>query len=908
MAHFIWGQILSRRTRVAGLATGILIATVSFVLLTSTVATSTLEVKQTLKRNFRPAYDVLVRPPDSYSPIERGRGLVANNYLSGIFGGISMRDYRLVGETPGVEVAAPIANIGYILPFETFPIFIDRYLSDAPAQLYRVRSSWVANNGASVYPGGQSYVYYTRAHRFVLRNGVAREIVPGRSRRPGVCARFNSSFLRFAEPFLLKSNIVLQCFSEQSPGADNVSSDTLAFRGNRVGTTANAFFPLFVSAIDPAQEARLIGLDRAMVTGRYLRRDDGIHPGTRFNTARLIAGTKAFLGEELRVSIERLPAPGPRDLPFELAGKGYSYVKGRPGEVIATKRFSMQPLFDRFLRRRENPDAGIPYLAYWETAPVAYRAVGASRLAAQKIGRQESAFTGNYYGGGWVPQDNRDTQYRRLRRHEAVSTEGGIPGLHVVGRFDPELLPGFNPLSRVPLETYYPPSAEPANELSRQALGGEPLLPTRNLGGYIGQPPLMLTTLKALRSFADPNIFEGADLDRPISVIRVRVAGVKGPDPASRARIGAVAERIHEQTGLSVDITAGSSPTPMLIELPKGEFGQPPLLVKEGWVAKGVAVRYLKAVNQKSLLLFVLVLVSCALFLVNAALASVRSRRAEIGTLLTLGWSPANVFAAVLAELVLIGAATGVVGIAVAFVIAQAFSLQLSLLRLLLVLPIAVLLGLISGWLPARVAASAKPLDAVVPITFTRGSRGSIKGYGAMAVTNLLRVPARTLLGASGLVVGIASLTALIALNQAFQQTLVGTLLGSAVSLEVRGVDLLSVLLVIALGALSVADVLYINLKQRQVEVATLRTVGWSHRDLARLVAFEGLGIGILGSTLGVVLGAIAIASVRGIPLDSLFVAAALAGFLGVAVALVASLVPALRISALVPHSALVEE
>ncbi len=77
MMHFIREQILSRRTRVAWLATGILIPTVSFVLLTSTVATSTLEVKQTLKRNFRPAYDVLVRPRDSYSPIEKGRDLVA---------------------------------------------------------------------------------------------------------------------------------------------------------------------------------------------------------------------------------------------------------------------------------------------------------------------------------------------------------------------------------------------------------------------------------------------------------------------------------------------------------------------------------------------------------------------------------------------------------------------------------------------------------------------------------------------------------------------------------------------------------------------------------------------------------------------------------------------------------------
>ena len=67
--------------------------------------------------------------------------------------------------------------------------------------------------------------------------------------------------------------------------------------------------------------------------------------------------------------------------------------------------------------------------------------------------------------------------------------EGGVmnPAMKVVGRFDPQKLPGFSPLSRVPMETYYPPILEPADAASRRALHGHDYLPTQNLGGYPGE-------------------------------------------------------------------------------------------------------------------------------------------------------------------------------------------------------------------------------------------------------------------------------------------------------------------------------------------------------------------------------------------------------------------------------------
>ena len=79
-----------RAGRSAAVVCAIVVAAVSFSVLISAVATSTLQVHGTVKANYRSAYDILVRPIGSRSAVERSRGLVRENYLAGIFGGITM--------------------------------------------------------------------------------------------------------------------------------------------------------------------------------------------------------------------------------------------------------------------------------------------------------------------------------------------------------------------------------------------------------------------------------------------------------------------------------------------------------------------------------------------------------------------------------------------------------------------------------------------------------------------------------------------------------------------------------------------------------------------------------------------------------------------------------------------------
>lgn len=83
--RFVTSQFRVRAGRAAALAGAILVAAVSFTLLTSSAQTSRLEVAGTLRSNYRAAYDVLVRPSSSLAQLERAGCLVRPNFLAGIY-------------------------------------------------------------------------------------------------------------------------------------------------------------------------------------------------------------------------------------------------------------------------------------------------------------------------------------------------------------------------------------------------------------------------------------------------------------------------------------------------------------------------------------------------------------------------------------------------------------------------------------------------------------------------------------------------------------------------------------------------------------------------------------------------------------------------------------------------------
>jgi putative ABC transport system permease protein len=941
MVRFVWSQLSLRPGRAVALGVAVLVTAVSFSLLTAAASTSALRTEQTVTSNFRPAYDILVRPAGSFTRLERERGLVPANYLSGIFGGISFEQLEEIKRVRGVDVAAPVANVGYVFQRVKVEVPLNDYVDQEPVQILRVRHRYEAQRDRWQYPASVDYVYVTRVNEFAPSSfgtfyGAAGEMVPGHedpvevcggTRFPGAGYGFNTPADRATDPspWWQERGASLTCYSTRSP---NLRGAAAAYQGPGIGTVVDLEFPLLVGAIDPEAEEELLGLNSTIVSGRALRGDDRAQTGTvcvPYCAPELpvIVSRKTYLDVRLAVEVERLQLPAGINVPIRLArDDSRAWLNGLPGRRLGDRALDGAPtLYRRMLDARPEATTGIGRGAklwapqYWTTSPVRYAATGGvlqPRIVSNPISVWRTPDY-DYYGGYLpAPSANRDTQFRRLRGHAPIPTaqaQGGeTASFRVVGEFDPERLRGFSQLSAVPLESYYPPEVRGADARSRAALGKRPLGPSLNLGDYVAQPPFLVTTLEAMKEMVQASRYENASELAPISAVRIRVSGRIGPDAVSQARVRLVAEQIQERTGLAVDITAGSSPRQLTIALPAGKFGRPPLLVREGWVKKGVAVAIVEAVDRKSLALFGLVLGICCFFLANGALAAVRARRAEIGTLMTMGWSQRSIFSVILGELAAIGLVAGALGCALAAGVVWAFRLELPVWRTLLVLPVALLLTLVAGLLPAVLAGRATPLDAIRPAVAGSGRAHRVRRLVGLAAVNLFRVPGRSLVAGAGLFVGVGALTVLLAIQRAFEGAAVGTLLGNAIALQVQTADLAAAGLVIVLAAAAVADVLYRNLRERAAEFATLRASGWTNRQMGAVVAFEALGLGLLASLAGALTASLFALTTLSVPLQPLLVAALLAAAGGTFAALIASLAPLTQLTRLTPTTALAAE
>ncbi len=911
MGKLSWSQLRYRTARSLALLLGMMVATTAFTVLTAASHTSQLRAIGTVSAHFRTAYDILIRPAGSRTALENSTGTVQPNFLSGIYGGITLAQYRQIGKIPGVQVAAPIAMVGYA--FESGAnIFVPLPPGAAAGkgrQLYRYTTTWVSAGGSSRVTEPASYIYLTPNRLgYVGQTGASVEVLPDGTRVP-VCPELGNA----ASPFAPAAQSGSSCFSringEGMPGprGDERYVDPFSV----VGWS----FPLLIAAIDPVAEAKLDGLNAAVTSGHYLSERSGPRTistgGITVTTFPVLAAASSGIGEYAVTRMQKLATPaGPPSL--NLAGMRRESIA--PGKTVQVARTTPQQAYRQLLAGMSPSSKDFPAVfGYWSVGPTRYRRGKDGSLTPVMVHNPLSVWSGNGGGVLGAPMDNADNQYRALRGHQLSGQLDGqvideVPAPRLTGVFDPGRIEAFDPLTRVPLGGYEPTIAAPASAASRAALGGSDLLPTQNLGGYVSQPVQLVTTLSSLPALENFNFSAVSNAGAPISVIRVRVAGVTGANAVSRERVKEVAQQIALSTGLDVDIVAGSSLVPTTISLPAGKYGQPQLQLTENWVKKGVALAILTAIDKKSVVLFVLILLVCALFVANSATAAVRGRRRELGILACLGWTRPRLFATVLGELAAIGLTAGIAGALISVPLASALHLHVSPGRAALAIPVAMALAAAAGAVPAWLASRADPVASVRPQVLAVGRGHQVRGITSLALVNVLRTPGRTLVGALSLATGVAALTLLTAVTLAFRGTVVGSLLGDAVAVQVRGVDYVAVTATVALGVLAVADVLFLNIRERAAELAAIRASGWPESALGRLVISEGILIGIAGSVTGAAAGLTAAALFTGTFPARLWLAAAAAVAVGVLVTAAAALLPAQLLRRLPTARLLAEE
>jgi putative ABC transport system permease protein len=907
MGRLAWSQVRFRLARTLALVAGVLVAATGFTVLTAASQTAQLRTVGTVSANYRPAYDILVRPRGARTTQENKTGTVQPDFLAGIYGGITMAQYHQIQQVPGVQVAAPIAMVGYTqLQANVFVPVPAAALAGSGRQLYRISTTWVSGNGASHVAQPPSYVYVT-PRPVTPPNG--NPVTDGTG--PGCMLGNGNPWPPGTNPFGTAAQSYTRCWSRVN------QYDYPGIPHPEAGYYVRWTIPVLIAAIDPDAEAELDGLNKAVVSGSYLKENAGVKAGVQLP---VLASSASGMNEYALTALQQLTAPSAMP---DMNAAWASAQASAPGRTVANVRTTAQQAYSAVLKglapiNEYRPATGgsftgTPVNGYWSIGPVDYQRTAAGALTP----RQEVNPPSVWYTGNAVPvaMDDEDSQYRKVTAHTTKAAAQNEPPsgfaqalIKVTGVFDPARIRAFDPLSRVPLGAYQPVVAAPATGASRRALHGGDLLPSQNMGGLVSQPVNLITALSALPELEDSQVYAGVPAADPVSVIRVKVAGVTGPDTLSRARINAVAQQIEQRTGLDVDIVAGSSPSPVTIGLPAGTFGQPSLTLSENWVKKGVAVAILRAVDKTSVVLFTLILVVCVLFVGNAATAAVRGRRRELGVLAALGWRRSRLFATILGELAGIGLAAGLLAAVIAVPLSAGLGLHASPGRALLAVPVAIAVAVAGGVAPAALAGRADPVSSVRPPVLAVHRAHQPRGITSLALLNVARTPGRTLIGVVSLAVGIAALTLLTAFTFAFRGVVVGSLLGDAVAVQVRGVDYVAAVATAALGVLAVADVVFLNIRERASELATIRSFGWRDAALARLVVTEGVIIGVIGSLIGATSGLGAAAWFAGHLPARLLAVAAVAVAAGILVTAAAALLPAALLSRLPAAHLLAEE
>ncbi|MEV0268030.1 FtsX-like permease family protein [Hamadaea sp. NPDC050747] len=907
MIRFIGAQLRHRLGRSLALFAGVLVATTGFTVLTGSVTTSRLQVSQTVDENFRAAYDILVRPHGERTTQEAERGLVRPNYLSGQYGGITMAQWEQIRHLDGVDVAAPIASLGYasVARWDQFDLtkYVDR---SKTSQLLRLNLAWSSDRGLTRAPDAPHYVYITK-NRLITMDADATaldryadgspydeqcpgplEVLPNGRRVPicGTTDELNGG--NGLDEGKRSRFSVVQLLRDGSFAPRDVTFVGAAPKHGepRLIISVGWWAVGGVAAIDPVEESRLVGLDKAITTGRYLTDSDKLAAATTDQMASLPVLTASSSGddEKFEVGVERLPGDAIRPGVKPAAQRTIlRSVTGPPLAVLTQVDALQDP-------RYRSVQATLS--SFLQSGPVHYTTGPDGVVRPTVVPGNPLAWLPNVQisDGAGPPVFASDVGFREVEMRQF--SRGDLTQANVVGAFDAARLTGFAAASAVPLQTYETGELTSADRRTRDLLGGQPLRANSNPAGYLSRPPLILTTLAA-----SSGIFASAGTaSAPISAVRVRVAGIQKFDAFSRERVRSIAERIALSTGLDVDITLGSSPAPQTIDLPAGAFGRPELRLTENWSQKGAALAIVSAIDRKSTVLFGLILVVCLLFVGNAAMAAVRDRRPQLAVLACLGWPRRRIAGAVLGEVAVIGLLAGLVAAAVAIPLAAALTIEISWRHAAVAIPVATALALLAGLLPALSASRTHPGVALAPSGMAGRRRRWTRSrtvFG-LATRNARRLRGRTALGVIAMALGIGALTVIATLEWAFHGEVTGSLLGQVVSVRVRGVDTLAVIATAVLATAAVGDVLYLNVRERSHELAALRAMGWGAGALVRLIAYEGLLIGLGGVVLGVTGGLLAVARFVGAVEPSVLYATGLAALAGVLCAVVAATVPAL--------------
>jgi hypothetical protein len=838
-------------------SSGFLLAACALILLSATTQTTLVRANQVISQNWRPTYDLVVLPPQAQIPADQR---IPSDLLAGYNGGISVQQYNQVKNLAGIAVAAPISYVGYV----QMPV----------PQIY------FSNHG---YPTG----YYQLDWTLTAFNG-QRQIVESQQRQIIYIISGSDS----STPTRDNSATSPQPLSVLTTFGEQISEEIVEVDNSPIAMSPNGMGTFLLAGIDPAAENQLVHLNTSITAGRMLTEQDTVHLDTR------IPGNPYYNADyQKTIPTDAIPMLIHRQLPGQitlnatltllyhgamtaeqiLARGGIAYLQQRPDrQIIFTgtvplvqndpQRFSGRSLlwnghsWQSYVPTYSN--VAEPYYVLDFTAATAPTSLSYAPATAPDGSPSYTLVPHGTQGG--------EVMFRGLPPlHTVKSTDFMSPtgpdvlyNYEAVGEFSDTGLTAQinNPLNWLPENTYTVPPVVLRYDARGHPIKPTTLLPTTNSAGFVVQPPLALTTIAAACALV---------ADQCISAIRVRVAGVVTPGQESWKHIQQVAQEIRQHTGLQVVVTLGSSPQPTLVYVPgvhAGTYGAEQTIAPVGWVEErwihlGVSLSYLSQLGSTRLLLLGAVLAVCLGYLAVAFSALLSSQRRDMAVLSVLGWRPWQPIRLFLIQALLLSIGGGIVGLGLALLIAAFLEVTLLWFVVIWTIPLVLAFALISILYPLWHIWRMRPAELLragssvsTGTVSVLGSRfgGLLMPIGTLVLRNLGRSRIRALIAVLSLF--FSALLLMIMFNGvlALHQALQGTLLGNYVLFQTAVPQIVGCVIALVLTFLSVADLLLLQVRERQQEIGLLQAVGWRPWAIQRLFVQEGLLLAMIGTISGV--------------------------------------------------------
>lgn len=763
-----------------------------------------------VQQKWKVSYDILVRPPGSQLTDPQNK-LIEPNIQTGISGGITLEQWEQIKRIPGVDIAAPLSMLGYVNMALLFP---EKAAIDEPG-IYRETVTITADNGVQEQTAASFSRYFVLGPWYLENSG-------GGTTSYGISPYFD----------------------------ENLTMDDL----------------FLMAGVDPTEEARLVGLDQSVLEAsdsRYYMESDASRiekqpTGAEVVELPVLMSTQNFTDKTYQFHFERL------DLPFsdkEQASRSMEAVKGNGGEAYLKKLWSVadktytfhtEQMQGMFMKNRSIAFEYMPETWHvrlkatplvLEPVANAYRDQWPYSYQAQRFSTPETY--------QWFTSDV-------LRPYEEFERKA-IPGTSMNGYFfNPELI-GFydplklkmamDPLSEPPMDTYRPPSAKLIFDDAMRPLNPPATLkPVNNPLGLLTSPPTMLTTIDAAA-----NILK----DKPISVIRIKAAGISEVSEESQRKLEQIASQIREQTGLEADIVFGSSPQPVLIHVPAS--GSQPALgwVEQQWIKLGTKFVIVKEMRIGFSGMLLLVNLMAVLYVAATNLVSFLVRKQYFALMLSTGWQPTHIIRLIALENIIIGGF-------VAFLIWSSQGClvffgqsELSLTRFTVTGLAGFAIYGLGGMPVLLLVRRISPMEAIRSGEMSVKVRRIAKVHGVfhVALSHFAGKIKRNTLSVLSIAMPTTLLMFFLFVTVQLKGVFYSSWFGQYAVGEIGSTHYWAVGICLLIALFTTAEIIWQNVSERKQEIALLQALGWRSHAIRRLVLMEGFLTGCLAGVVAEIAG-----------------------------------------------------